>query len=85
MRAFGANLKSLASRTEGRVLLTFLVGLLVAVLLQSSAATAMISAGFEALGVDVGNSISPSIPARMMFNFLGVADVRRRGLILFEL
>jgi phosphate:Na+ symporter len=77
MRSFGTSLKRLASRTEGRVLPTFLVGLLVAVLLQSSAATAMISATFAAqgaisattafitvLGADVGTSIAALIASQ---------------------
>ena len=77
MRAFGTSLKRLARRTEGRVLPTFLVGLLVAVLLQSSAATAMISATFAAqsaisaatafitiLGADVGTSIAALIASQ---------------------
>ena len=77
MRSFGTSLKRLASRTEGRILPTFLVGLLVAVLLQSSAATAMISATFAAqgaisaatafitvLGADVGTSIAAFIASQ---------------------
>jgi phosphate:Na+ symporter len=77
MRSFGTSLKRLASRTEGRVLPTFLAGLLVAVLLQSSAATAMISATFAAqgaisaatafitvLGADVGTSIAALIASQ---------------------
>lgn len=77
MRAFGTSLKRLACRTEGRVLPTFLVGLLVAVLLQSSAATAMISATFAAqgaisaatafitvLGADVGTAIAALIASQ---------------------
>jgi phosphate:Na+ symporter len=77
MRAFGTSLKRLARRTEGRVLPTFLMGLLVAVLLQSSAATAMISATFAAqgaisaatafitiLGADVGTSIAALIASQ---------------------
>ena len=77
MRAFGTSLKRLARRTEGRVLPTFLIGLLVAVLLQSSAATAMISATFAAqgaisavtafitiLGADVGTSIAALIASQ---------------------
>ncbi|MDT2078484.1 MAG: Na/Pi symporter, partial [Planktomarina sp.] len=77
MRAFGTSLKRLASRTEGRVLPTFVAGLLVAVLLQSSAATAMISATFAAqgainaatafitiLGADVGTSIAALIASQ---------------------
>lgn len=77
MRSFGTNLKRLASRTEGRILPTFLVGLLVAVLLQSSTATAMISATFAAqgaisaatafitvLGADVGTSIAALIASQ---------------------
>ena len=57
MRSFGTSLKRLASRTEGRILPTFLVGLLVAVLLQSSAATAMISATFAAQGATANRII----------------------------
>lgn len=77
MRSFGTRLKRLASHTEGRVLPTFLAGLLVAVLLQSSAATAMISATFAAqgainavttfitvLGADVGTSIAALIASQ---------------------
>ncbi len=77
MRAFGSSLKRLAGRTEGRVIPTFLAGLLVAVLLQSSAATAMISATFAAqgaisaatafitvLGADVGTSIAALIASQ---------------------
>ena len=79
MRSFGTSLKRLASRTEGRILPTFLVGLLVAVLLQSSAATAMISATFAAqgaisaatafitvLGADVGTSIAAFIARKKL-------------------
>lgn len=74
MRAFGTRLKKLARRTEGRIFPSLVVGLLVAVLLQSSAATAMISATFAAqgaisaatafitvLGADVGTSIAALI------------------------
>jgi phosphate:Na+ symporter len=50
MRSFEKSLKRLVSRAEGRVLPTFFVGLIVAVLLQSSVATAMISATFMARG-----------------------------------
>ncbi|MEP5153442.1 Na/Pi symporter, partial [Planktotalea sp.] len=77
MRAFGSSLKRLAGRTEGRVVPTFLTGLLVAVLLQSSAATAMISATFAAqgaisaatafitvLGADVGTAIAALIASQ---------------------
>jgi phosphate:Na+ symporter len=77
MRAFGSSLKRLAGRTEGRVVPTFLAGLLVAVLLQSSAATAMISATFAAqgaisaatafitvLGADVGTAIAALIASQ---------------------
>jgi phosphate:Na+ symporter len=77
MRAFGSSLKRLAGRTEGRVLPTFFAGLLVAVLLQSSAATAMISATFAAqgaisaatafitvLGADVGTAIAALIASQ---------------------
>lgn len=77
MRAFGANLKRLASRTDGRIVPTFLAGLLVAVMLQSSAATAMISATFAAqgvisaattfitvLGADVGTAIAALIASQ---------------------
>ena len=77
MRAFRTSLKRLARRTKGRVLPTFLAGLLVAVLLQSSAATAMISATFAAqgaisaatafitiLGADVGTSIAALIASQ---------------------
>ena len=46
--AFGTSLKRLARRTEGRVLPTFLAVLLGAVLLQSNAARAMLSATFAA-------------------------------------
>ena len=45
---FGTSLKRLARRTEGRVLPTFLAVLLGAVLLQSNATRAMISATFAA-------------------------------------
>lgn len=48
MRAFRTSLKRLARRTEGRVLPTFLAVLLGAVLLQSNATRAMISATFAA-------------------------------------
>ena len=77
MRSFGASLKRLASRTEGRIISTFLAGLMVAVLLQSSAATAMISATFAAqgaisaatafitvLGADVGSAIAALIASQ---------------------
>jgi len=77
MRAFRTSLKRLARRTKGRVLPTFLAGLLVAVLLQSSAATAMISATFAAqgaisaatafiiiLGADIGTSIAALIASQ---------------------
>lgn len=77
MRAFGSSLKRLAGHTEGRVVPTFLVGLLVAVLLQSSAATAMISATLASqsaisavtafitvLGADVGTSIAALIASQ---------------------
>ncbi|MEP1884921.1 MAG: Na/Pi symporter, partial [Marinomonas sp.] len=77
MRAFGTSLKRLASRTEGRIVPTFLAGLLVAVLLQSSAATAMISATFAVqgaisaatafitvLGADVGSAIAALIASQ---------------------
>ena len=77
MRAFGTTLKRLASHTDGRIIPTFLVGLLVAVLLQSSAATSMISATFAAqgaisaatafitvLGADVGTAIAALIASQ---------------------
>ncbi|MDA9207343.1 Na/Pi cotransporter family protein [Octadecabacter sp.] len=77
MRAFGSSLKRLAGRTEGHVIPTFLAGVLVAVLLQSSAATAMISATFAAqgaisaatafitvLGADVGTAIAALIASQ---------------------
>ncbi|MEE9374972.1 MAG: Na/Pi cotransporter family protein [Rhizobiaceae bacterium] len=51
MRAYGPSLKKLARQAEGRVIPAFLSGLFVAVLLQSSAATAMIAATFSAQGI----------------------------------
>lgn len=51
MRAYGTELKRLASRAEGRIVPAFLAGLSVAALLQSSTATAMIAASFSGQGV----------------------------------
>ena len=51
MRSYGPKLKRLARDTEGQTFTPFLCGLLVAVALQSSTATAMIVAGFSGQGV----------------------------------
>lgn len=51
LRAYGTPLKRLASRAEGRVAPAFLAGLVVAALLQSSTATALIAASFASQGV----------------------------------
>lgn len=51
MRAYGTELKRLATRAEGRIIPVFLSGLVVAALLQSSTATAMIAASFAGQGV----------------------------------
>ncbi|MGB1311354.1 MAG: Na/Pi cotransporter family protein, partial [Leucothrix sp.] len=51
MRAYGTSLKRLAQQAEGRVLPSFASGLLIAALLQSSTATALIAATFSGQGV----------------------------------
>ena len=51
MRAYGTSLKRLAQQAEGRILPSFASGLLIAALLQSSTATALIAATFSGQGV----------------------------------
>ena len=51
MRAYGTQLKQLAQKAEGRILPSFLSGLFIAALLQSSTATALIAATFSGQGV----------------------------------
>ena len=77
MRAYGTKLKKLARQAEGRIVPTFLSGLFVAILLQSSTATAMIvasfsgqgilsttSAFFAILGADIGTAIAVLIASQ---------------------
>lgn len=77
MRAYGTELKRLASRAEGRIIPAFLSGLVVAALLQSSTATAMIVASFAGhgivstatafltmLGADIGTAIAVLIASQ---------------------
>ncbi|PCI02600.1 MAG: hypothetical protein COB78_12765 [Hyphomicrobiales bacterium] len=77
MRAYGTELKRLASRAEGRIIPAFLSGLVVAALLQSSTATAMIVASFAShgivstatafltiLGADIGTAIAVLIASQ---------------------
>jgi phosphate:Na+ symporter len=71
MRSYGPVLKRWARRAEGKLIAPFISGLLVAVALQSSTATAMIAASFSAqnvmatataflimLGADVGTALA---------------------------
>lgn len=71
MRAYGSTLKQLARNAEGRFLLAFSSGMFVAILLQSSTATALIVSSFSGqgflsvtnafiaiLGADVGTAIA---------------------------
>lgn len=71
MRSYGSVLKRWARRAEGRIFAPFISGLLVAIALQSSTATAMIAASFSAqnvmatstaflimLGADVGTALA---------------------------
>lgn len=51
MRAYGTPLKHLAQQAEGRIIPSFLSGLMIAALLQSSTATALIAATFSGQGV----------------------------------
>ncbi|MFK5977394.1 MAG: Na/Pi cotransporter family protein [Rhizobiaceae bacterium] len=82
MRAYGTELKRLASRAEGRVVPAFLSGLFVAALLQSSTATAMIAASFAGhgivstatafltmLGADIGTAIAVLIASQKITIF----------------
>jgi phosphate:Na+ symporter len=71
MRSYGPVLKRWARRAEGKLIAPFISGLLVAVALQSSTATAMVAASFSAqnvmatataflimLGADVGTALA---------------------------
>lgn len=77
LRAYGAKLKRLAMQTEGRVIPALSAGLLVAALLQSSTATALIVSSFSGqgilsisaafitiLGADVGTAIAAIIASQ---------------------
>ncbi|WP_299727113.1 Na/Pi cotransporter family protein [uncultured Tateyamaria sp.] len=79
MRAYGTELKIMSRRTEGRVGPAFVAGLIAAVLLQSSTATAMITAGFASqgvmstatafvtiLGADVGTAIAAALASQKL-------------------
>ncbi len=82
LRAYGTKLKRLAMRSEGRILPALSAGLLVAALLQSSTATALIASSFAGqgivsvsaafitiLGADVGTAIA-AIIASQKISFL---------------
>lgn len=57
MRAYGPPLKRLACRSDGKVLPAFFAGTCIAILLQSSTATAMIASSFSGAGiVSVGSA-----------------------------
>ena len=77
LRAYGTPLKRLAMKTEGRIIPAFSAGLLVAALLQSSTATALIASSFSGqgilsvsaafitiLGADVGTAIAAIIASQ---------------------
>ena len=77
LRAYGTKLKRLAMQTEGRIVPALSVGLLVAALLQSSTATALIASSFAGqgivsisaafitiLGADVGTAIAAIIASQ---------------------
>ena len=79
MRSYGNNLKRLARRSEGKVLPSFISGLLVAAFLQSSTAAILISASFAGqglisigtafitmLGADVGTSVAVLIASQKL-------------------
>ncbi|MGB0848882.1 MAG: Na/Pi cotransporter family protein [Thiolinea sp.] len=79
MRAYGTSLKRLAQHTENRILPAFGSGLIVATLLQSSTATALIAAAFSGqgvvstasafifiLGADVGTAIAVLIVSQKL-------------------
>ena len=51
LRAYGTELKRYAMQTEGRIIPAFSAGLLVAALLQSSTATALIASSFSGQGI----------------------------------
>lgn len=83
MRAYGPNLKKLARGAEGHIVPAFLSGLVVAIALQSSAATAMIVATFSAqgmitavtafitiLGADVGTALAVLVASQKITVFL---------------
>jgi len=77
LRAYGTTLKRFAMQTEGRIIPAFSAGLLVAALLQSSTATALIASSFSGqgilsmsaafitiLGADVGTAIAAIIASQ---------------------
>ncbi|MEH6457793.1 MAG: Na/Pi cotransporter family protein [Cocleimonas sp.] len=77
LRAYGTELKRYAMQTEGRIIPAFSAGLLVAALLQSSTATALIASSFSGqgilsisaafmiiLGADVGTAIAAIIASQ---------------------
>jgi len=77
LRAYGTKLKRLAMRSEGRIFPALTAGLLVAALLQSSTATALIASSFAGqgivsvsaafitiLGADVGTAIAAIIASQ---------------------
>ena len=77
LRAYGTQLKRLALQAEGRIIPAFSAGLLVAALLQSSTATALIASSFSGqgivsmsaafiiiLGADVGTAIAAIIASQ---------------------
>ena len=77
LRAYGTQLKRFAMQTEGRIIPAFSAGLLVAALLQSSTATALIASSFAGqgivsisaafmiiLGADVGTAIAAIIASQ---------------------
>lgn len=77
LRAYGTELKRFAMQTEGRIIPAFSAGLLVAALLQSSTATALIASSFAGqgivsisvalmiiLGADVGTAVAAIVASQ---------------------